>query len=233
MEQTNNLGNLQTFQEFLATQSVNISIWGFLINLLLTGLLAYILSKLYTRHGLSLSNRRAFAANFVLIAASTMIIITIVKSSLALSLGLVGALSIVRFRAAIKEPEELAYIFLTIVIGLGFGADQRIITLIGFALVTVFILVKGFNKGKNQSENLLLTLSTNNPKEVTLNKVVEVLKEYCSSIELKRFDENDKLLEISFLVEYNSFNEFDKSKSALRSLDESLAVNFIDNKGMI
>ena len=44
---------------------------------------------------------------------------------LALSLGLVGALSIVRFRAAIKEPEELAYLFLTISVGLGFGAKVR------------------------------------------------------------------------------------------------------------
>ena len=46
---------------------------------------------------------------FFVLSLTTMIIITIVKSSLALSLGLVGALSIVRFRTAIKEPEELAY----------------------------------------------------------------------------------------------------------------------------
>ena len=58
-----------------------------------------------------------------------MVMITIVKSSLALSLGLVGALSIVRFRTAIKEPEELSYAFLSIAIGLGLGADQRLTTL--------------------------------------------------------------------------------------------------------
>ena len=51
-------------------------------------------------------------------------VILIVKSSLALSLGLVGALSIVRFRTPIKEPEELIYLFLAIAIGLGFGAGQ-------------------------------------------------------------------------------------------------------------
>ena len=54
-----------------------------------------------------------------------------VKSSLALSLGLVGALSIVRFRAAIKEPEELIYLFLTIAAGLGTGAGQIKITIFG------------------------------------------------------------------------------------------------------
>ena len=48
----------------------------------------------------------------------------IVKNSIALSLGLVGALSIVRFRAAIKEPEELTYLFLVIATGLGTGSGQ-------------------------------------------------------------------------------------------------------------
>ena len=66
-----------------------------------------------------------------LLAVTTMFIITVVKSSLALSLGLVGALSIVRFRAAIKEPEELTYLFFAISIGLGLGADQRVVTLAG------------------------------------------------------------------------------------------------------
>jgi hypothetical protein len=63
----------------------------------------------------------------MMITMTTMLIITIVKASLALSLGLVGALSILRFRAAIKEPKELAYWFLAIAIGLDFGARQRVI----------------------------------------------------------------------------------------------------------
>ena len=54
---------------------------------------------------------------------TTYIVIMVVKNSLALSLGLVGALSIVRFRAAIKEPEELVYLFLIIAAGLGCGAN--------------------------------------------------------------------------------------------------------------
>ena len=75
-----------------------------------------------------------------------MLIITIVKSSLALSLGLVGALSIIRFRAAIKEPEELAYLFISISIGLGFGANQAIITTLAFIIIIlVIILLKKSN----------------------------------------------------------------------------------------
>ena len=68
-------------------------------------------------------------------------VITIVKSSLALSLGLVGALSIVRFRAAIKDPEELVYLFLVIATGLGCGAGQVKITAIGISLALVLIII--------------------------------------------------------------------------------------------
>ena len=71
-----------------------------------------ILGYLYVKFGNSFSDRKVLAKNFVIISLTTMVIITIVKSSLALSLGLVGALSIVRFRTAIKEPEELSYLFL-------------------------------------------------------------------------------------------------------------------------
>jgi zinc transporter ZupT len=61
-----------------------------------------------------LSNKRKLARVLMFIAATTVLIITVVASSLALSLGLVGALSIIRFRTPVKEPEELAYLFLAI-----------------------------------------------------------------------------------------------------------------------
>ncbi|TFG45539.1 MAG: DUF4956 domain-containing protein, partial [Candidatus Brocadiia bacterium] len=85
-----------SFENFLATTSVQIPLFSFLANLLLTALLAAVLGRVYIRFGHSLSNRRLFARNFILLAMTVMLIITIVKSSLALSLGLVGALSIVR-----------------------------------------------------------------------------------------------------------------------------------------
>lgn len=113
------MNQFKTFEEFLTTQTHQMPIGNFIINILIAALLAFILALIYRRFGNSLSNRKMFSANFVVLAVTTMLIISIVKSSLALSLGLVGALSIVRFRAAIKEPEELSFLFLTIAIGLG------------------------------------------------------------------------------------------------------------------
>ena len=58
----------------------------------------------YMKYGKSFSEKFNFSKNFVILGITITIVITVVKSSLALSLGLVGALSIVRFRAAIKDP---------------------------------------------------------------------------------------------------------------------------------
>src|SRR5687767_5145006 len=130
------------FQDFLATQGAHLPLGAFLLNLALAGLLAHLLGLLYVRYGGALSNRRQFASNFLLTTMTTMLVISIVKSSLALSLGMVGALSIVRFRAAIKEPEELAYLFLAIGLGLGFGADQRLITVAAFAAIALVVVLR-------------------------------------------------------------------------------------------
>ena len=109
------------------------------VNLALTIVLATVVAWFYSEYGRSLSNRARFAQTLPVLALTTVLIISIVKSSLALSLGLVGALSIVRFRTAIKEPEELAYLFLAIAIGLGMGAEQQVATILAVSVILLYL----------------------------------------------------------------------------------------------
>ena len=95
-----------SLQGLFDMQGNQIDLLTFVINLLLSVVLAYILGRVYIYWGGSLSNRRKFAANFMLMTVTTTFIILVVRSSVALSLGLVGALSIVRFRTAVKEPKN-------------------------------------------------------------------------------------------------------------------------------
>lgn len=226
------MSQYETFAQFFSGQSTQISILGFAINLVLVAVLSSLLAFIYVRYGRSLSNRRSFAKNFILIAMTTMFIITVVKVSLALSLGLVGALSIVRFRTAIKEPEELAYLFLAISIGLGLGAGQTLITLVAFLAIALVIFITTFSRKKEKNQNLYLTISTENLHTASLEKIVEILKKHCSGVILKRFDETKEILEASFLVEFVDFEQLNKSKEALKNLDNSLKINFLDNKGI-
>ena len=69
----------------------------------------------------------------------TFLVILIVKSSLALSLGLVGALSVIRFRTPVKEPEDLVFLFFAIALGIGYGALQILPTSIIFVILITLI----------------------------------------------------------------------------------------------
>jgi len=226
------MNRFQTFQQFLATQNPEVPILGFILNLVLTVILSFILSRIYIHYGTSLSNRRMFSNTFVLIALTTMLIITIVKSSLALSLGLVGALSIVRFRAAIKEPEELAYLFLVIGIGLGMGANQRLVTIIAFVFISAILIVKSYTNKSRDDQNLNVGIICPNPRENELQTIAEVLKKYCSDVNMKRFDETKEMVEASFLVACDDFEKLNQAKSDLKRLNENLRITFLDNKGL-
>ncbi len=225
---------IQTFEEFLSASRANIPLLGFIINLLLSALLAGGLQWIYTRYGNSLSNRKMFGRNFLLITMTTVLIISIVKSSLALSLGLVGALSIIRFRAAIKEPEELAYLFLAIGIGLGFGADQGAVTLLAFVIISIIIiLTKKFSVKNRDDHNLHLAIQSSGPSMVSIEKILDILNKHCVMVDLKRLDETGDALEASFIVEADSFADLNGAKTELRSISDGIKITFLDNKGLI
>lgn len=217
------------FEKFLITENVNLSITDFLISSVLVVILSWLLSMTYQKVARSLSNRKDFAANFVLLAFTTMLIITIVKSSLALSLGLVGALSIVRFRSAIKEPEELAYFFIAISIGLGLGANQAYIVLVAFGVIMVVLWGRFFIGRKNDKQNLFLVLKSEN-QQVNLSEVQTILNKYFKRLELKRFDENSGLMEISFLAEGIEFSKLESLRNEVKQSFPQINFSFLDSK---
>lgn len=139
--------------------SDQVTLLSLVIHLALGGLLSLYVRVLFRRCSVSASATDSISRVFPLLTIITTAVIAVVKSSLALSLGLVGALSIVRFRAAIKEPEELVYLFLCIAIGLALGAGQVQIA-VGLVIVaTLFILWMHFMGRAKQDQNLLLTIT--------------------------------------------------------------------------
>ncbi|MFH1885342.1 MAG: DUF4956 domain-containing protein [Pseudomonadota bacterium] len=224
MNQTN------TFEQFLASQTPHVPLAEFVLHLAMTFVLASLLALLYARYGGSLSNRKAFSKNLVLIAMTTMLIITIVKSSLALSLGLVGALSIVRFRTPIKEPEELAYLFLAIAMGLGLGAGQRAVTLTGFVLIAAAILVLRRRKPGGEEQGMLLSVSSPSGGRNLADRVMEVLEAEAGFLRLRRMDHEGQGFTGDFLVRFDGYDHFVRARDRLAGLDETLSLSFLDNR---
>jgi uncharacterized membrane protein YhiD involved in acid resistance len=221
---------IEDFLGDLGTDIVNYQ--QFLINGLATALLTYGLTVFYKRFGRSISNRSQFANNFMFLSLTTMLIIFIVKSSIALSLGLVGALSIVRFRAAIKEPEELVYLFFAIGIGLGMGANQPTVTILAYLLIMSLLVLQALVHRRHritQPENMFVNISTRELKAEVINTE---LSKHFKWVELKRMDYLNQRLDLSYLVETNAVEDIIRAKDSLLSMSPELNFSFVESKNI-
>ena len=218
-------------QVFLNYQNIEIDLLVFAANLLIAFLLSYILSLVYVKYSNSLSNKKIFSNNFYLIALTTTLIITIVKSSLALSLGLVGALSIVRFRAAIKEPEEIAYLFLCIAIGLGLGANYTLVTVTGFAIILALtIVINLFSKKSLDNEEMFCTISLN--KKFVLEELLSILKKHSNYLFLRDFDVTSEFSQVGLLINFKNSNNILSLTEELNRTYPGVSIKFLNKQAL-
>lgn len=201
--------------EYFFNNSVEIDVGGFIYSVLLAAILGYVVKIAYIYTSQTISNRDYFSDIFVPLAMVTCVVITVVKFSLALSLGLVGALSIVRFRAAIKEPEELVFLFLCIGAGLATGANQYLIAIISIVLiVSILFLMKwkrvkySFQRTRKENENILnieasVQIDILNNINVTMNK-------YMKSVVAKSSMIDEDVQKFSFVVVFSNHSDYFK-----------------------
>ena len=161
-----------------------------------------------------------FSKNFVILGTTTCIIIMIVKNSLALSLGLVGALSIVRFRAAIKEPEELVYLFLVIAVGLGCGSGQIKIIVVGilFSLLVIYVYHL-FLKKKNIEHSEIINLAIIIEEDVNRGEVIKIidqLKEISNELNFISMTKTQTATNINLDIRPKEFNEIVKITDTIK-----------------
>lgn len=217
----NQIETLLNSQEF-----AKISITSTLLNLILCMLTVSVVSWYYKRYSRVLGGKAHIGSVLPLIGLTVFLVITVVKSSLALSLGLVGALSIVRFRTPIKEPEELGFLFLTIAIGLGFGAGFQLIT----ASVTVMILLflRFFSSYSNKEitkGEYTIVLKT---KIETYQLVINQLQPKVSGMKVERIETIENFFEVYISVSVNSDFNVSEILKSLKNIDDQVQIQMIE-----
>ena len=222
--------NKEILSPILFSGENSISPGRFAFSIFLSFLLSFLLSNIYRRESNSFSNPETLARILPILSIGTTMIIAVVKSSLALSLGLVGALSIVRFRTPIKEPEELTYIFLCIGIGLATGADQYKIALIGFTLTTLCIFLnKKLTSRKKDSNTISISISRINTSDIS--KVLDLISRNSLYVNFHNLssknEENSTNLTLSFVPK--DFNQIKDLANEIQNLFPSSTLNIIDN----
>jgi hypothetical protein len=202
------------------------------INMLIAIIITSVVAWYYTAFGRSLSNRGRLAGILPVLAMIVLLIISVVKSSLALSLGLVGALSIVRYRTAVKEPEELMYIFLAIAVGVGLGADQRWPTILAIAIILLFLLIRSYMRPKPERNNLYLNVSANNQQSV-FSQINGLLKEHVEEADLRRLDDNENGFQATYLIKIKDDESVSQLLDSLRDTFPDGDFSFVEQDNLL
>jgi len=214
--------------KFFLNETIQVDLITFIVSLITVAILSALIQLFYLKFSTSLSNKHDFSKNFVVLGIATCIVIMIVKNSLALSLGLVGALSIVRFRAAIKEPEELVFLFLIIAAGLGAGSGQIKITAVGviFSLFIIFIYSKIFNKSKLESnETINISISKDDLiKDIQIEKMINNLKKITDQIEFVSMSRKKNSTNINLEIKVKDFEKLIQITSSIEKEIENSKV---------
>lgn len=178
---------------------------------------------------------RQYLPIFLLLIPSMILIITIIKSSIALSLGLVGALSIVRFRTPIKEPEELLYLFVAIAIGLGLGANQLIATLLGFAAICLGLIPFALlNRNKASEKSTFIDISFPSDKSTfDIKEIENALQSVNLNYNIRRIDAGAASTDILLDIVNFRMSNFTALQSQLVKMNSNVKIIATENARII
>ena len=188
------------------------------------GMLIFIIYKV-THSGPVYSAR--FNVSLVMLALITTIIMSVIGSNIALSLGMVGALSIVRFRTAVKDPRDTTYIFWAIAVGVCCGVSDYLIAGVGSVFIFFFLILFGFIKN---NERVLIIVRGNGLSDSEIGKHIKLYFDNKAVLRVHNFSNVDANCEFIYEVtdkliesgekKYGQLNDFMKQISGIEYLNQ-------------
>lgn len=191
--------------------------FNILMGLLLAGALAAIVAKIYLTYYRGFGRPQETAMTMILISMITSTIIMAIGANLALSLGMVGALSIVRYRTAVKDMRDLAYLFWAIAIGLCCGAGAyRLVFVMTSTISLVVIVLEWMRLHDTQSQEYILIVQSDPEfNTMELMQAIPLRLKPKSSIVSKLSGQQ----EITFMVNLSEGKQRSELEVALKSFE--------------
>ena len=163
----------KAFMEGYATSSITLQTVLMCIGCtVLIAIYIYFIYKIINRNAFY---NKGFNISLVIIAVITAAIILTIQSNIVVSLGMVGALSIVRFRTAIKDPMDLAFLFWSISVGIICGAGFAMIAIIASLFITVLIVL--FSSSAKAASTLVLVVNADSHRRE--EDIMKIVREHC------------------------------------------------------
>tara|TARA_B100000963_G_C22373967_1_gene557155 strand:- start:9 stop:707 length:699 start_codon:yes stop_codon:yes gene_type:complete len=203
----------------------------FFVSITLSAFLSIIICLIYRYTHTGLSYSRTFVLTMIIMSITVSFIMLIIGSNLARAFSLVGALSIIRFRNAVKDSRDTGYIFLTMAIGMACGTKIYLMAIIFTILSSIIlVLLNRFYFGTNSKEERLVQFSFSENQKLTQNITDYLDMEYRNRYSLL----SSEILDGKNILVYNieldnkimDANELNKIRSMSKNLDVKLLTGF-------
>ena len=221
--------NFDYINELIAPDFTQLDLIPTLFGFIMCVLMSFIVRDFYIKRSFSLTGKMHIGSIIPVLSTVVFLVIVVVKSSLALSLGLVGALSIVRFRTPIKEPEELVYLFLAIAIGLGYAAGQVVITTI-LSLSILFIIYAWLSNRKLTKTNEYNLVIKWEESDIMFENIQAEILPIVQSLKLVRLDKSELGNTSVLLIIPDEKISIETISNKLKKLDKNMSFTFFEAK---
>lgn len=201
----------------------SVSIFDMLLALILAFGIGLFIFYVYKKTFSGVMYSSSFAVTLVAITMITTLVILAVTSNVVLSLGMVGALSIVRFRTAIKEPLDIAFLFWSIAVGIVLAAGMITLAVIGSIMIGVFLLV--FVNRKHYANPYIIVLNCSDHESEI--KAREFLEKEVKRIVVKSKTARKGSIELNLEVRMKNDNtDFINALSEMEGINNAVLVSY-------
>ena len=216
----------ETLYKYLATSSENVTVFNILEVMVISLILSMVIFLTYKITFSGVMYNRKFNISLVMLTLVTTMVMFVIGSDIALSLGMVGALSIVRFRTAIKDPRDTAYIFWSIAVGLSVDTGNYLVSSIGSVFLLGVLSIFSFS-GIGKEDRYILIIRGNRDKE---EEIMRCVFNSFKGSKLRAKNSIGNSMEIIYQIKIKN-NEDKNIISNLYSIDGVNAVNIVAQNG--
>ncbi len=195
---------------------------------LIMGLFSGIIISIFYRKSYNGPGYQAsFVNSLILLVIITSIVIMVIGNNLARAFGLVGAMSIIRFRTAVKETQDIMYIFFSLAIGMAVGVGQHGLALFSSFFIGIITYVLSRSKFSTPIKSDLLLQFTFNSNGVGTDAYNQLIEKYCRKNKLinAKAVGTDEVLELSYYVGFKNKEKTTEFVQKLRKIDGVINVN--------
>ena len=208
---------------YLLSSNSTLSTKEIIISLAVAVLLSLFMYWVYKKTYSGVVYSKNFNVTLVLVAIITTVIMLVIGSNLALSLGMVGSLSIIRFRTAVKEPRDIAFLFWSIAAGIVLAAGMIPLAVIGSVVIGIILLV--FVNKKSHTNPYIVVIQCND-HEVE-KKATAYLKEKCNRCVIKSKSVRRGSVEMNLEIRLKDDNtDFINELSDMNGINSAVLVSY-------